>query len=464
MEKKQRTTFLPDIGKLQPQARDVEEAVLGSLLIEKNAIDEVSSVLTAEDFYDNSNGVIYKSILDLNRRNKPIDILTVVEELKRSGKLEDIGGPLYIAELSSKVASSYHVKEHAYILLERSIKRKIISLSSKISEDSFDDRTDIEDILHELSNELDKITEKFLGKSTGDHISVPAREAIEGMYKRIELAKNNIRSGIDTGLCDLNKLVNGWQNSEMVVIAARPSMGKTAIMLHFARAAAYNGIPVVLFSLEMSAVSLADRLILSESMIDPDSYKSGHMTQEDANKVEKAMNTIYHLPMHVDSNPSVTMSYIRTKCKQLKKQGNCGIIMIDYLQLAEGEGNEHNREVEVAKMSRTAKKIAKELDVPLILLAQLNRSCEARTDKKPLLSDLRESGAIEQDADMVCFVYRPEYYKISPINPNTGLPEENYGEFIIAKNRNGGTGIVKFKHNKGMTRFFDYDPRGGMPF
>lgn len=447
-----------DLGRMQPQAVEIESIVLGALLLERNSFQEIESILTDDDFYRKENQIIYQVISDMHRDRKPVDMMTVTEELNRRGKLSECGGPFYIAEMTNKVASSSHIKEHAAIIKEKSIRRQTITAATRLIDQSYDSTEEINDSLLTHGSEVDKLMDVLIGKSNGKHVSEILNQCSESLYRRVELARKNIRSGVETGLYDLNKLINGWQPSELIILAARPAMGKTAIMLHFAKKAAMSGVPVAIFSLEMSDISLINRLILSECDVDADRFKSGYLSNEELNQIEQAKGRLYNLPIYVDDNPVVSMNYIRSRCKLLNKQDKCGLIMVDYLQLGEADKS-GNREQEVAKMSRMAKITAKELNVPFILLSQLNRGNEARLDKRPLMSDLRESGAIEQDADIVAFVHRPAYYGIGVKNKTTGLEEENYGELIIAKNRNGASGVVKFKHNDSMTKFYDYESK-----
>ena len=440
---------------ISTQAVELEEAVLGAILIEKEAYQTIEDILKPDDFYVESNKLIYQAVRNLHNESRPVDMLTVTEKLKSGNKLAEIGGPVYIAQLTEKVGSSAHIVFHANIIKQKAIERATItearSIINKINESE-----DISDILFTSGKNLEELQESLVGKMTGSHLSVSLKKATDEMYSRIELARKNVRSGIDTGFADLNRKTNGWQKGDLIIEAGRPGMGKTAVALWHAKAAARQGYPVAFFSLEMSDVSLANRLILSEAKVDPENFKSGYMTNEEIDLIEKAIGALWSLPIYVDDNPCASMGYIRAKCRVLKKQGKLGLIIGDYLQLAENDEESGSREQEVAKMSRTAKKIAKELEVPFIFLSQLNRGNEGRQDKKPLLSDLRESGAIEQDADMVIFNHRPEYYDIKVTDKN-GVEESNYGELIIAKHRNGATGTVKYKHSEGMAQFFDYN-------
>lgn len=449
-------SYQTDTGRIQPQARELEEAILGALMLERKSLGEVLEILSPEDFYVDTHGVIYSAICRLHNERKPVDILTVTDFLRQSGNLETVGGPYFISQLTSKVASSSHVEYHAMVVKDKAIRRRAIAAANGISQSAYDDTEDIGDTLTKAGSEVDTLMDTLIGKSNGQEISKIIKDSSDSLYRRIELARKNIRSGVETGLADLNRLTNGWQPSELVIVAARPSMGKTALMLHFAKRAAMSGVPVAIFSLEMSGVSLIDRLILSECDVEPDRYKSGYLSNDEINKIEEAKGSLCSLPIYVDDNPCVSMGYIRNRSTLMHRKGQCGLIIVDYLQLGVEDEKERNREREVAKMSRMAKVTAKELSVPYILLSQLNRDCEKRPNKKPMLADLRESGAIEQDADVVAFIHRPGYYGLQVTNKD-GEEEHNYGEFIIAKNRNGRTGLVKFRHNDSMTKFYDYD-------
>jgi replicative DNA helicase len=300
---------------------------------------------------------------------------------------------------------------------------------------------------------MEALQETIIGQSDIKPLSEIMNLTVEAMYRRKLLAEKGVQSGITTGLADLDRITGGWQQSDLVILAARPAMGKTAVALHFARKAAEAGAAVAMFSLEMSAVSLGNRLALSQTDVDSDRFRLGKLSREEALDIENAASKLYHLPVYVDSNAAVTMGYIHSRCRMLKKKGKCSMIIIDYLQLAGEKGDRNrNRENEVSQMSREAKLIARELDVPVILLSQLSREVEKRSNKVPMLADLRESGAIEQDADMVIFIHRPEYY-------DKGA-ETGYGELIVSKYRNGKTGIVRFKYNESLTRIYDYDTRG----
>ena len=448
-----------DMAKVPPNAVGFEKAVLGALLIEYDAVDEVQHILEPECFYNPVHGIIYRAILQLAARSKPVDMLTVAEELKQSGELDNTGGPHYLARLANEVASAAHVKHHAQIVLEKYLLRQFIQAGYQITSAGYDEACNVDDTLVVAEQTIGEIAMKIAGKMDIFHIKQSVNAALNEAEQRIKNAKDNIISGIRTGLIDLDKITNGWQKSNLIILAARPSMGKTAMMLHFAKTAASAGHATVIFSLEMSHVSLTNRLILSESEIPPDRFRSGKMDEYEIKQMVSAAGIIYELPIYIDDNSDVPMSRIRARARALKKQGKCDIVFIDYLQLCREKGADNrNREQEVSAMSRDAKIMAKELDVPVILLSQLSRAVETRQKNGvPHLSDLRDSGAIEQDADLVMFVYRPAYYGATVEDKHGNTIDTNgYGELLIEKHRDGACGRVKFRHNVGMTKIMNY--------
>ena len=447
------TNQFEETGKIQPQAREFEEAILGSLLIEKSAIETALQIISAEMFYDRSNELIFSAICELHSKDKPVDLLTVVNQLRKTGTLEEAGGATYIASLSQKVVSSVHLDYHCRILAQKYFARELIRVSLETLNCAFDETADVDDIISEISIKVEKLQEKAYGKGNSKQLSEVMKESITEMYIRMDKYEKGIQSGINTGLADLNSITGGWQKSNLVVIAARPSMGKTSLALHFAKSAAKRGTPVVIFQLEMTDVKLSDRLLMSESNINPNNFKIGKISMEEAKNVEIAVGKLYDCKIAIDANSIVSMDYIKNRSRLLKKQNRCEMIIIDYLQLIEDSGNKNtNREQIVAQISRKAKLLAKELDIPVLLLAQLNREVEKRGNKKPVLSDLRESGAIEQDADLVIFIYREEYYSKDA--------EKGKGNLIIAKNRDGYTGEINFSYNESMTKIFDFNTSG----
>jgi len=444
--------LLSEYGKLPPQDIKLEEAVLGALMIAAEAYAYVSEILRPETFYKEAHQKIYQAIVDLASARKPIDMLTVPDQLKHNGTLDEVGGSYYITQLTNKVASAAHIEYHARILAQKYLARELIWISHEMQNQSYDELNDIDDVIFSASSAIEKLQEKTIGKSETNALPDVMQKSITGMYERKEKYEHGIQNGINTGLFDLNRITAGWQKGDLIILAARPAMGKTAIALKFAKSAAKQGNSVVIFELEMTDVKLSDRLLLSESEVCPNNYKVGRLTLEETKSIERAAEILREYPILIDSNSNVTMEYIRNKSRLLHKQRKCEIVIIDYLQLIEDTGNKNSvREQEVAKMSRKAKLLAKELDIPVILLAQLSRKTEERSIKKPMLSDLRESGAIEQDADMVIFIYRDEYYN--------SKAEKGKGNLIIAKYRNGEVGEIDFCYNESMTKIFDYTPQ-----
>lgn len=449
-----------DYGMIPPAAVEVEQAVIGAIInYGASAYDSVS-FLRPEMFYNGSYSILFGLVEEMYSKSQKIDLLTLNQSVVASGKLEEIGGSYFIAQTCSAVISSANIVEHALIVKQKYAARKTIELCQKTMKEAYDQFSDVGDVMFDLSKEIESLQEDMTGKDdikTLADITLPAMQEID---RRVALHAAGGQTGINTGLADLNRITSGWQKSDLIIIAARPAMGKTACALHFAKSAAKSGTPVVFFSLEMSNISLYNRLLLCESNVDPDNLKIGRLNGDDMKEIDKAARSLYELPICVDDNASVSMSYIRSKCRMLHKKNKCGMVIIDYLQLASEKGSKNRtREQEVTQMSREAKIIAKELEVPVLLLSQLNRAIETRADKKPMLSDLRESGSIEQDADMVVFVHRPGYYG-EEVKDKQGNIIQNYGELIIAKYRNGATGKVKFTHNHSLSRIYDFDERG----
>ena len=462
MEKKKQNTSsrnrVNGIGRLQPQARDFEECVIGALLLEKRAFEIVSPILKANMFYDDRNAKIYSAIVSLDKEQKPVDMITVTGKLRELGELENTDGAHYIAQLTGKVTSSAHIEFHAKIIMQKYLAREVIRITSELQTMAFDDTEDIADVLEIAEKEINLLCENSVDSSGMKDLSGLLSESLSQMYERIEKSKTDETQGITTGLADLNRITGGWQNGELVIIAARPAMGKTAFSLHFAKSAAKSGVPVAMFSLEMTGLSLSNRLLLSESdIVEPEKFKSGKLSELEQQSTERAAGKLWKLPIKVDDSSVTTISSIKAKARLLKKKNQCGLIIIDYLQLTEGDDKTGNREQEIASISRGAKKIAKELNVPVILLSQLSRKVEERADKRPQLSDLRESGAIEQDADLVIFLYRYDYYFKRPAKNTAGNEIDNHIELIIAKYREGSTGSVNATHNGSLTKIFDYD-------
>lgn len=438
-------------GRIPPYAKDLEEAVLGAMMLEREAVNEVIDILKPESFYVDAHKKIYAAIVDLFKESQPIDILTVTNFLKKKGELEFVGGPFYVTQLTSRVASSANVEFHARIISQKHIQRELIRISSETIKMAYDDSFDVFDMLDKAESNLFAIADSSIKKkyaTISDLMSIALKD--------IESAKNQDGHvvGVPSGFTDLDKITAGWQKSDLLIIAARPGMGKTAFVLSMARNIAVDHQrPVALFSLEMSAVQLVNRLIASESMLDQEKLKRGDLQDHEWHQLHSKVGKLAKAPIIIDDTPSLSILELRAKCRRLKEEHKIQIIIIDYLQLMSAGDNKGNREQEISTISRSLKALAKELDVPIIALSQLSRAVESRGgSKRPQLSDLRESGAIEQDADMVMFIYRPEYYQME--EDENGLPTKDVGYIIIAKHRNGSLGDVRLKF---MGRYAKFD-------
>jgi replicative DNA helicase len=446
-------TIDTEFGKVPPNALEFEETVLGALMLEKDAIHTVSDILKPESFYSDALGKIYKSILDLSLNLKPIDIHTVAQQLKISGDIDAIGGPFYLAQLTNKVASTAHLEYHARIIAQKFIQRELIRVGASIQTKAFEETEDVADMLDEAEKSLFEIAEGNIKKEVSQ-IDVVLRDAI----KQIEEAgkRPDGLSGVPSGFTDLDRMTSGWQKSDLVIIAARPAMGKTAFVLSMARNIAVDHKrPVAVFSLEMSSVQLVNRLISSETELPSEKIKTGNLNTNEWAQLETKIKGLEEAPMFIDDTPALSIFEFRSKIRRLVMQHKIEIVIIDYLQLMTA-GGAFSREQEVSTISRSLKAIAKELNVPIIALSQLNRSVEMRSgDKRPQLSDLRESGAIEQDADMVLFIHRPEYFGINEDSLGNSLI--GMAELIVAKHRNGAVGDVRLRFRKEFTRFTDID-------
>jgi len=445
------------MGKIPPQVIDFEEMVIGGILLEKTAFEIVSDILTPDCFYKDCNNYIFKAAKTLYNNNSPIDILTVSNQLKIDGLIESIGGPFYLAQLTNKIASTANIEYHSRIIFQKYIQRELIKAGSKIQEMAFNEQDDISNILDSSNNLLESVVKLAIGKNKNSHISEVVKSSIKELEQRIINFKSGVNNGISTGLYDLNNFCQGWHSSELTILASRPAMGKTAMMLHFAISAARMGKSVCIYSLEMNNVSLVDRMVVKLSDILADDYRSGNVKDIEWPGIERAINELDKLPIYIDDNSCVSMSYIKSHSKMMNKKGQCDIIFADYLQLVDMGITNRNREQDVSKASREAKLISKDLDVPFILLSQLSRNVEQRGgDKRPQLSDLRDSGAIEQDADNVIFIHRPEYYGME--KDANGNDLKGIGKLIFAKQRNGKTGDIVFKYNESLTKIFDFSP------
>ncbi len=448
-----------EAGKLPPQAPELEQAVLGALMLERNAVNEAIDILQPESFYVDAHRRIFDAILNLFRNDKPIDILTVTEELKGRGDLDAVGGAFYISQLTSKVASSANVEYHARIISQKHIQRELIRISAETQRDAFDDSADVFDLLDKAEQDLYAITSGNLKRNYE-----PMSDLIQDAIAQIESAKSKTGgvSGVPTGFVQLDKLTAGWQRSDMIIVAARPAMGKTAFVLSMARnIAVEQKRAVAVFSLEMSSTQLVTRLIASEAGISSEKLRKGELSDSEFAILHQHISRLTNAPIFIDDTPALNIFELRAKARRLKSQHNVDLIIIDYLQLMTGGGENKggNREQEISSISRSIKSIAKELDIPIIALSQLSRAVETRGgDKRPQLSDLRESGAIEQDADIVCFLYRPEYYKIYEDENGSTL---GIGEVIVAKHRNGAIDTVRLRFIPELAKFADLETMSG---
>ena len=444
----------PDYGKLPPQAVDLEEAVLGALMLDKDPLTEVIDILKKESFYKEDHQMIYEAILDLFQKSEPIDILTVTQELKKRGELEIIGGPFYIAQLTNRVASTANVEFHARIISQKHIQRELIKISSDTIKKAYDETIDVFDLLDAAEAQLFEVAEGNIRRSYEDMTSL-----LHKAVKQLELnSKSDGTSGVPTGFSNLDRVTGGFQKSDMIVLAARPGMGKTAFVVSLARNAAVDYKKgVAIFSLEMSSLQLVNRLISGETEIAGEKLKKGNLEPYEWEQLSARIGKLTNAPIFINDTPGLSVFELRAQCRRLKAEKDIQMVIIDYLQLmtasVEGKGN---REQEISAISRAVKGIAKELDSPVRALSQLSRAVETRGgDKRPQLSDLRESGAIEQDADMVMFIYRPEYYGITA--DEDGNSTQGLGELIIAKHRNGSTEDVKIRFQNHLAKFVNWD-------
>ena len=444
-------------GKIPPQAVDLEEVVLGAMMIDKKGVDEVIDILHPDVFYKDAHRFIYEAIFILFEESQPVDLLTVSSQLKKAGKLEACGGDFYLIKLTQKVASSAHIEFHARIILQKFIQRSLIKISNEIIEDAYDESTDVFDLLDTAESKLYDVTQGNLKRSaeTAQDLVIQAKKRIE------EIAGKEGMSGIPSGFDKLDKLTSGWQPSDLIIVAARPGMGKTALTLSMARNMAVNsGTPVAFFSLEMSSVQLITRLISSETGLSSEKLRTGKLEKHEWEQLNVKVKSLEKAPLFIDDTPSLSIFDLRAKARRLASQHGIKMIMIDYLQLMTAGGSQKggNREQEISTISRNLKALAKELNVPVIALSQLSRAVETRGgSKRPILSDLRESGAIEQDADIVSFIYRPEYYKIEEWDDEDRTPTQGQAEFIVAKHRNGGLENIRLKFIGSQGKFDNLD-------
>ena len=441
--------------RVPPQSIEAEEAVLGGILLDNQALERAGDILAEEDFYRESHRRIWRSLVELDQRREPADVITVTECLKRRGDLDAVGGAAAIAELVERTATAANVMLYARIVKEKAILRGLVDVASDVVGRAMSGNTgDVEQFLDEAENAVYRISERRVraGFSKVEEIIVGSIERIQQLYERRELV-----TGVPTGFYELNKLTAGLQGGDLIIIAGRPSMGKSALATNIGQKAAEAGYPVALFSLEMSKESLVLRMLCGEARVDGQKVRTGHLGDREMPRLAMAAARLAELPFYIDDTPALSVMEVRSRSRRLMRDvGQRGLIIVDYLQLMRANRDVDSREQEISMISRSLKGLAKELDVPVVALSQLNRQVESRADKRPMLSDLRESGAIEQDADLIAFVYRDEFY-------DKASTEEGVAEIIIAKQRNGPLGTAKLLFRKEYTLFENLSEREEEP-
>lgn len=436
-----------DLGRVPPQNIEAEQAVLGAILIDAEAIYQVMEIVGPADFYRPAHGIIYQIILDLNERGEPIDLVTVTEELAHKGKMEVVGGASYIAILADTVPTAANVEYYAKIVAEKALLRSLIETSAQIAQRGYESSEEVSELLDEAEQMIFNISQK---KNKAGF--VPIKEILLETFERIEqLAKQKDQvTGVPT-FKELDRLLSGLQKSDLIICAARPAMGKTSFCLNIAQAAAVkHGIPVAVFSLEMSKDQLVQRMLCADAMVDQQKMRSGFLQEEDWAKLVQAVGPLSEAPIYIDDTPAISVLEMRAKARRLMAENGLGLIVIDYLQLMSSHRRTDSRQQEIAQISRSLKALARELNVPVLCLSQLNRGVEQRQEKRPMMSDLLESGSIEADADCVLFIYRDDYY-----NPES--EKQNIAEIIVAKHRHGPIGTVELAFLKEFTRFYDLE-------
>ena len=434
---------------MPPQAVDVEAAVLGGMLLEKEAIAKAIEVLDETAFYKPAHQQIFSAMIGLFERSEPVDLITLIEELRRRGQLEKIGGEFYLSELTTKVTSAANIEFHAHIVLEKALMRQLIASSAEVASRAFNETEDALELLDEAEQRIFQISEQrmkknFVSMNTAVHSTMELLESIHGKHSGI--------TGVPAGFTELDNITGGFQKSDLIIVAGRPSQGKTALVLSLARnASVIHNVPIGFFSLEMSTQQLVMRLICAEARVDAHSVRTGRLPEDEWRKLSTSVGRLYKAKIFIDDTPALGVLELRAKARRLKAEHNVGMIVVDYLQLMQGPRNAQSREQEISSISRSLKALAKELNIPVVALSQLNRAVEARGDKRPVLADLRESGAIEQDADVVVFVHRPEMFGIE--KDENGNSTEGTAELIIGKQRNGPTGSARMAFIKQYARF-----------
>ncbi len=433
-----------NFSKIPPNSLEAEQSVLGAMLLDKEAISTSTELISGEDFYREAHKEIYEAIIEIFNKNEPVDLITITEKLKQRNTIEAIGGVTYLVNLQNVVPSTRNVKHYAEIIHEKSILRRLIKSSNEVSSSCYDAKEEVISIIDRAEKNIFDIS---LSRSTRGYTHI--KEVLSSNFDKIEelyLNKGRI-TGVPTGFLDLDSKLSGLQKSDLILVAARPSMGKSALMMNIVQySSVREKVPSVVFSLEMSKEQLSQRLLCAEALIDSHRLRVGDISEDEWVKLARAMGPLAQAPIFIDDTPAISITEMRAKCRRLKIEHNLGLVVIDYLQLMQGKGNYDSRQQEISDISRSLKALARELNVPVIALSQLSRAPEMRADHRPILSDLRESGAIEQDADVVMFLYRDEYY-----HPDT--EKKNIGELIIAKQRNGPTGVVELVWLGQYTKF-----------
>ncbi|WP_418791208.1 replicative DNA helicase [Phosphitispora sp. TUW77] len=441
------------LEKIPPQNLDAEQSVLGSMLIDKDAVVKAIQILTAEDFYRDANGHIFEAAVNLFNRNEAVDLITLSEELKQSGLLDQVGGVSYVAGLANLVPTAANVEYYARIVFGKSLLRRLISVSTRITQMGYEGEEDIEVLLDKAEQMIFELAQRK-SHSGFTHL----KNIIMETFERIEVLHQNKGgiTGVPSGFADIDRLTSGFQPSDLIIVAARPSMGKTALCLNIAQYAALRKeLPVAVFSLEMAKEQLVTRMLCAEAMVDQQKVRTGQLTDKDWQQLTRAAGPMSRAPLFIDDTPGITAMEMRAKCRRLKAEHGLSLIVIDYLQLMQGRKRIENRQQEISEISRALKMLAREIQAPVIALSQLSRAVEQRQDKRPMMSDLRESGSLEQDADIVMFIYRDEYY-----HPDES-DKKGQAEIIIAKQRNGPVGSADLGFMKEYTKFVNLDKKHG---
>jgi replicative DNA helicase len=446
----------PWLQKVPPHNIEAEQSILSAILIENNTLAEVLEILSDQDFYREAHRKIFKAMVELFEKNEPADLVTLTNLLKERGQLGSLGGASYLAELVDAVPMAVNAAHYAKIVQEKASLRRLIEQAASITTRCFEDKGDVEEILDFAERSIFDISENKIKPSF-----YTLGEILTDTYKAVEEAYENkvLVTGVPTGFQGLDEKTSGFQPGDLIVIAGRPSMGKTALALNIARNASLETVePAAVFSLEMSKEQLSLRMLSSEARIDSSRMRGGFLSESDLARINRAAGALYDIPVYIDDSPAISALEIRAKARRMKMDKGLGLVVIDYLQLMRGRASAERRELEISEISRSLKALAKELNIPVVALSQLNRKVEDRTNKRPVLSDLRESGAIEQDADVILFIYRDEVYHKEEDNPNKGI-----AELILAKQRNGPIGSVKLAFLDTYTRFEDLAPREESP-